>query len=298
MAGPLGFEPRTFSSGGVSWDEIKEEFQEYVVGKYEKYYARCIISYLDRFFGPIKVLRTPGDVMRMFNGLSAGQQHNLNRAIRAFFNYLEALGYNEGWLNWLKKAVPKDRTGVDLHVPEPNEVVRSLLWLSSIPLKYQALWSLCLDGGVRLVEAIRIVEGFSERRLVKVGGFFRYEVGAFRESKQAYYAYMLPSTLKAVQEAAGTSINERSASRYFSKYGFVAPKYLRKFAFDKMIELGVPESVADFMQGRVPRRVGAKHYMVLRRQADRFYPRYGRYVSRLRAKALTQFSCHKNTNPA
>jgi hypothetical protein len=34
--------------------------------------------------------------------------------------------------------------------------------------------------------------------------------------------------------------------------GYVRPKYLRKFVFDKMVELGIPESVADFIEGRVP----------------------------------------------
>jgi intergrase/recombinase len=57
---------------------------------------------------------------------------------------------------------------------------------------------------------------------------------------------------------------------------------LHKFCFDKMIELEVPESIADFIQGRVPRRVGAKHYMALARQASKYYPRYLDYVENLR----------------
>ena len=55
-----------------------------------------------------------------------------------------------------------------------------------------------------------------------------------------------------------------------------------EFSFNKMIELEVPESVADFIQGRVPRRVGAKHYMALARQASKFYPRYLEYIEGLR----------------
>jgi len=43
---------------------------------------------------------------------------------------------------------------------------------------------------------------------------------------------------------------------------------LRKFAFDKTVELGVPESIADFMQGRTPKTIGAKHYLILLRQAQ------------------------------
>jgi intergrase/recombinase len=53
-----------------------------------------------------------------------------------------------------------------------------------------------------------------------------------------------------------------------------------------MIELEVPESIADFIQGRVPQRVGAKHYMALARQATKFYPRYLTYVEKLRNKSF------------
>lgn len=53
-----------------------------------------------------------------------------------------------------------------------------------------------------------------------------------------------------------------------------------------MIELEVPESVADFIQGRVPKKIGAKHYMVLVRQAKKFYARYAEYITRLRQKAI------------
>jgi len=48
-----------------------------------------------------------------------------------------------------------------------------------------------------------------------------------------------------------------------------------------MIEREIPESIADFIQGRVPQRVGAKHYMTLARQASKFYPRYLEYVENL-----------------
>lgn len=50
-----------------------------------------------------------------------------------------------------------------------------------------------------------------------------------------------------------------------------------------MIELKIPESVADFIQGRVPKSIGAKHYMALAKQATKFYNRYAKYVKALKA---------------
>jgi len=51
-----------------------------------------------------------------------------------------------------------------------------------------------------------------------------------------------------------------------------------------MVELEVPESVTDFIEVRVPKHIGAKHSMALRRQADRFYQKYANYITNLRKK--------------
>jgi intergrase/recombinase len=52
-----------------------------------------------------------------------------------------------------------------------------------------------------------------------------------------------------------------------------------------MIELEIPESVADFIEGRVATRIGAKHYMALGRRANGFYGKYTNYLNGLRRKA-------------
>jgi len=284
---PPGFEPGSpawQAPAPILWNEIRDGFREFAADRYAPQTAKGLINYLDRFIGSDPI-HDPKDILRIFQGLSVGQQHHLNRALRALFNYLEILGWSKEWLDSLRKAIPKDRVGIDLHVPEPEEILESMKRLPGIPLKYRALWNLCLDSGARMIEAIRIIGAFSEEKLTAVNGFYRYDVGAFRRSKQAYYAYFTWSTFEVLHEAAGIRIKEKSASHYYCKYGLVSPKYLRKFAFDRMIELGVPESIADFIEGRVPKRIGAKHYMALRRQGDKWYPKYGEYLKVLREKA-------------
>jgi len=91
-------------------------------------------------------------------------------------------------------------------------------------------------------------------------------------------------------------VRDRNATGYLTGKGpqrrprkdVVTWKYLRKFAFDVMTseELNIPESVADFIQGRTPKSIGARHYMKLKRKAIQFYPRYAEYVMELRQKAL------------
>jgi len=222
------------------------------------------------------------DVITVFNPLSFGQQHQLNRALRALFNFCEIMGYSKAWLDSLRKAIPKDKIGVDLWVPEEDLILDNLRRLNGLIPKYRAAWSLCLDGGIRYVEAVALINGFSEAHLQRVGGFYRYEIGMFRESKMAYYAYFTDHTLNLIRDLGNEKIT--ASNHYIDKKKYVAPKYLRKFAFDRMITLEIPESVADFIEGRVPKRIGAKHYMVLMRQADNFYGRYADYMASLRSR--------------
>jgi len=247
------------------------------VKRYDPKTADCMISYLDRF---VKILESPMDIIMLFNPLSVGQQHHLNRALRSLFNFCEIMGFEKARLDALRKAIPKDKTGIDLWVPEEDLIVDNLHRLNGLIPKYRAAWSLCLDSGIRYVEAVNLINGFSERHLQKMNDFYRYEIGMFRESKTAYYAYFTDHTLSLIRDVGIEKIN--ASNHNIDKRGYVAPKYLRKFAFDKMISLEIPESVADFIEGRVPKRIGAKHYMALMRQADKFYGRYGEYVTKLR----------------
>jgi len=50
-------------------------------------------------------------------------------------------------------------------------------------------------------------------------------------------------------------------------------------------KLNIPESTADFIQGRTPKSIAARHYMKLKRKAIQFYPRYAKYITELRRKA-------------
>jgi len=280
---PPGFEPGLSAreaSKAIVWSEVRRGFLEFAAERYAPHTIRNLISYLDRFVK--KPIRDSRDVLGLFSGLSVGQQHHLNRALRALFNYLEILGWDKVLLDSLRKAIPKDKIGIDLHVPKAEEIMESLKRLPEINMKYRAVWLLCLEGGIRLIEAIRLIESFDEDRLTCLNGFCRYELGAFRACKQAYYAYFLTGSLRLIKNAAGANLEGRATSSYFGKYGLTPAKYLRKFAFDKMIELGIPESVADFIEGRVPKRIGAKHYMILRRQADHFYPRYAAYLKKIK----------------
>jgi intergrase/recombinase len=67
------------------------------------------------------------------------------------FNYLVALGYDEGIINVLRRSLPKANcSGVDLKVPEEQEIIRSLNAIKNAASKYLAPYNLFIDSGLRL----------------------------------------------------------------------------------------------------------------------------------------------------
>jgi len=99
---------------------------------------------------------------------------------------------------------------------------------------------------------------------------------------QAYYGHLSKHTCDELKQVREPIKEMAASSRILGKHDLIRPKYLRKYAFDKMIELDVSESGADLIEGRVPVSVGAKHYMALERQSAEFYPRYLKHLEKLR----------------
>ena len=260
----------------INWVDARKDFIEYLkVQGYDNRWAKNLVNYLDKYS---PTLNRPLDVIALFSKVKTAKRHVV-LALRTLFNFYEAIGFSKECLDSFRKALPKVRCGIDLKIPSETEIISSLRRLKDAPLKYQALYNILLDSGLRLIEAVNLINTFETADNVK--GFYRCEVGSFRGSKQAYYGHFSGYTLALIKDVHET-LDDLNASHYFCKFGYVPAKYVRKFAFDKMIELEIPESVADFIEGRVPKRIGAKHYMALARQASKFYPRYVKYIQTLR----------------
>jgi len=80
----------------------------------------------------------------LFDGLSPGQQHNLDRAVRAFFRFYEVFGVSREYLDGLRRAIPKEVEFVDLKILSEEQIVSSLGRLLRAPLRHQAFTVFCL----------------------------------------------------------------------------------------------------------------------------------------------------------
>jgi len=258
-------------SRGLNWD----------------HYVKKMVGYLDRYAKPI---REPMDVVTSFDSMGSSQKRHLANGLRNLFNFYEAQGLaSKGYLDTLRMNLPKVSVGIDLMIPEPPEIVRSLILLKRS--RFLALYNLMLDSELRLTEGVRLYNSLVSNsvRIEKHEGFCVMPLGYFRGTKLAYYGFLTERSLRMAESRKKLLTYKKIMGTISKKFkGVVSWKYLRKFAFDTMTseKLGIPESVADFIEGRTPKTIGARHYMRrLKRKAIEFYPRYEEYVTSLRNKA-------------
>jgi len=263
----------------IDYRGLREEFIAWLRSKkLNEYYAKGMVSSLDRHIGD-KQIREAMDIVNIFADVGGGR-HELIPALHALLNFAKLKGFDRASIETLKEAIPKREIGVDLKIPSEEDMVRSLRIVEKVDLlRHRVAFNLALDSGLRLTETVKLIDGFKADAVEKAEGFY-----------VAYYGFFTEYTMRLLtqlSEEEKKRLTDKNAGKYVQKLpGVVRCKYLRKFAFDKMIELGVPESVADFIEGRMPKTIGAKHYMILLRQAKQYYPKYAEYVTQLRQKAI------------
>ena len=263
----------------LNYEKVRGVFVDWLKSKgYCARYSKDVVNYLDRYWVEVK---QPIDVALLFARVEQGRNH-LIKSLRVFFNFCEVLGYGEDYLDRLRRALPKAEYGIDLRIPTEDDMIASLRKCQLIPIEYSALYNLLCDSGLRMTEGICFIN--EQRNFGQINGFYRGALALFRGCKSAYFAHFSEYTAYLISQVE-KKLREDQVSTYLGRLEFVNPKYIRKYVFDKMIELEIPESVADFIQGRVATRIGAKHYLALARQASNFYPRYLKHAEKLRKRA-------------
>jgi len=248
-------------------------------GKDEEYIQKCV-NYLDKHMRPI---RTPQDVIDIFKACERGK-HHLDRGLRNLLKlYERVMGFPKSFIDSLRAAIPRLTSGVDLNVPTDAEVEETFRRLKDAPPKYKILW-LLVACGVRQEHAMKLLNNWDPKKLQVAEGFCRYTLGLIKSSKACFFAYFPNELLPIIEEfLAGPRphLSRRRVWQYAKDHGLVRPKYIRKWSYTKMIELGIPESVADFIHGRGPRSVGAQHYLEKVRVAEQYMPRFMDYLREL-----------------
>ena len=119
----------------------------------------------------------------------------------------------------------------------------------------KVVFSTLAVSGIRIMELVKMMKEFDRDKLIVNHDIAKYPLNYFRGRKRAFYVYMPKNLALSLTKI---EYNDDTISHHFSKIG-LAPKYLRKWQYNFLIYQGVPESIADSIQGRSSESVGSMH---------------------------------------
>ncbi len=231
--------------------------------------AEKYLKYLDKYLQ--KPLRTPKEFLSLIRSIDKpGVRRWFIKGFRNLLNYLEEVeGYPDLLLERLRKVAKTEPSGVREVYISTEELVEAYRHISE---RYRVLFRLLVYSGIRLEHAVQMLATFDPSNLVirEEFGIARYPLAwTSKGRKREFWAYLpleFAKELKPMDLKAGTA-------KEGIRYGRVSASTLRKWNYNFLIMNGVPESVADFIQGRASVTVGSSHYLAKTRQADEWYSR-------------------------
>ena len=186
--------------------------------------------------------------------------------IRAYVNFLlDNEIINEETALYFRKALPSRKTNPDGYVPTDNDIKRAYQGIENE--RDRLLFQVLAFSGIRITELVKMLKEFDPSKLIIDDNISKYSLNYNRGNKRSQYVYM-PTEL--AMKLHRFYIHKDTVSSNLRKHG-IAPKYLRKWFYNFLIINNVPESVADFIEGRAPESVGSLHYLSRVKQSDYWY---------------------------
>ena len=248
---------------------VKEEFIQYLSNRISRKTAEDYIKYLDKYFGDA-LIATPEELKQLLTKADNGKSGRWNwlvTSIRVLIRFhLENSLITEEFAQKLKKVLRDRPDGVDVRLPSDDQVIKAL---TSIHREdYLVVGLLCFFSGIRVKEAIKLVNEFDRNKLHYDDNIAYYELGWRRKSKISYYVFM---PVELAEKLRRIKVTYEAVGSYYVKRGLPL-KYARKWFINKMIESGVHESVVKFMVGHSLRGdILAMHYINMFHQAKKAY---------------------------
>ncbi len=232
--------------GGIRDNQVLDRFLEWCVGKGT---SESTCAQYARY------LQKPLDMNNKWSRL----------AWKQFYKFI---GREDLW-----KKIKVKRSGVDLYIPDDNEVSNALTKACGSSTALCWVFKLLIYSGLRLNEVVRILDKAHDDKWIKHEGYWKYPLSWIRGYKQSFYLYT-------VEKPPRINISAKWVSNYTSKNNLLPAKYIRKWVATKMLSLGIPEEVVNFIQGRTPQQILSKHYLKLSVLADKYYPQYVKVLDR------------------
>jgi intergrase/recombinase len=238
--------PLIFQKHTYTFDELKEHLQKSISKIKEKRYTVILVSLLLKYL--IEELKVPEITLLPIRKT----------------------------LKFSKPITP------DTYVPTDDEMKQTLSKLSD---KVQLVYIVYLVSGMRKVEGSYLLDNVSSLKVQQFESFVKISMNYLRKTKNSYFCY-LPLEVYSKLSANHKQLSVSSLEQEIKRKKLIPIKYCRKWFYTKCIEIGVPESIADYYQGRVSNSVGGNHYLSRQMLADKNYTKIVSYLKQSYNKYL------------
>ncbi|MCM1987776.1 integrase [Methanococcoides seepicolus] len=210
-------------------------------------------SSLTRFFES-NTINKPKDIRKL------NLKDKESRGLRNLLNYCEdeeiedVVGYNiDRWRRFIKIR----KSGV-VEVYVTDEEIKEAY--NACPEVLKPVFSLLVYSGSRATHIHKMLETFDERNIIINGNIAHYPTSSFSEGKKKTFHVYFPTSFIPDLNSIGKPRCYYNITEKIRK-GRVSAKTIRKWHLNMMIQDGVTESIADFIQGRAATTVGSAHYL-------------------------------------
>ncbi|BAA79692.2 hypothetical protein APE_0716.1 [Aeropyrum pernix K1] len=168
----------------------------------------------------------------------------------------------------------KPRSGSDTYVPPDSSILEAARRLEGTRVYHVFL--LLVGSGARLSTVHWLLrQGLDSSRLVCLEdrGFCRYHVDYVKGEKLQWALYSPREFWERVLEEPRLTLSYNRVQEQIAGAG-VKAKHIRNWVYNKMLSLGMPEGVVEFIVGHKASSIGRRHYMNMIVQADMWYTTY------------------------
>ncbi|MFH0876524.1 MAG: integrase [archaeon] len=245
-----------------------DEFKQWVsIQNYCQNHLNHIKSYFSRTLDS-RQFNTPLELQAYIFSLANGTANSLNTA-RVYLKYLEQTEKLPlEIITKYRKVLKIVKSRKDFFVPD-NEAV--LLNYNKIKRNaaLELVYLVLATSGIRYGECLKFLKTFQIDKFTINGNIAYYNVSELRNTKNINNIYLPLFVYNKLKTVNNTYNGLRQ--RYKEKECTFSLKYLRKWHYNFMLYNNVPESVADFIQGRANKSISANHYLSRAQQAAFWY---------------------------
>ena len=258
---------RVCSNIGIYF-QYKQEFCDWVDTQgYTKDHADRQKKYYGRDFNE-RTFDTPLELHKYI--LSKGKDiNNIIKSVRGYLNFCEQCDkFSIEIITKYRTILKLKKTRTDFTVPSNEEVIKGYNLVKSHDV-LEVVFLVLVTSGIRYIECMDFLRNYDSSKFSIHDTFVSYNVGNVRHTKNINNIYLPMFVYDKIKRIDNSS--KALKTRLQEKGCSFSWKYLRKWHYNFMIYNNVPESVADFIQGRSNRSVSSNHYLARSQQADYWY---------------------------